>query len=111
MGLYINPRGMTKEEWLEQNGLVIPTELASQGKLLPPKESGLVIVCLLDNRPTLPFTAAGVAYDYKELERFVRPDGRKRTWYWVLKEKIIEVTEGPYEEYEIVIPYELPDPA
>jgi hypothetical protein len=109
MGLYINPPNSTKEEWLEKNGLKIPDGLAAQRTLLPPEGmESMVVVCLLDNRPTLPFTAAGVAYDYNELQRFARPDTRKQTWYWVEKELVLEVTGGPNTAYELEIPYKVP---
>lgn len=76
MGIYVNPEGETKEDWLAKHGKIL---------LGVPKwddvEEGKLPVCLLDNGP---FTAAGVADSPSELDAFSRPDDpRPKTWFMV----------------------------
>jgi hypothetical protein len=82
MGAYINPENMTKEEWLANNGQLIA---------YPPEKfdemPGKLAVCLVDNGA---FTAAGIAFDERELQAFTHPDGRPKKWYWVDKEKLMD---------------------
>ena len=79
MGAYINPRnGMTKEQWLKENGF--PTwELRPQIKWEDvPK--GYLPVCLINNGL---FTAAGIAFNERELAVFNDPsDTRPRIWFF-----------------------------
>lgn len=84
MGYYINPSDMTKEEWLMKHGgkpFVIPPEkhLTSDNR---------VAICLVDN---VGFTAAGIAYDTRELSDFARDDGRRKIWFLVPLEALKEV--------------------
>tara|TARA_R110000803_G_scaffold67128_1_gene128735 strand:- start:379 stop:666 length:288 start_codon:yes stop_codon:yes gene_type:complete len=83
MGLYINPPEQSKEDWLHENGhlqLTTPEEF---------EENGLsVFVALIDNGI---FTAAGVAYDERELTAFLRPDDRPKKWYRVIKSDLVGV--------------------
>lgn len=85
MGIYINPKDCTKEEWLEKNGtryLHFAPFFLEDGKELP--------VCLVDNGP---FTAAAICYSRHELEAFNRfDDTRPKKWYSVSKEKLLEVS-------------------
>jgi hypothetical protein len=84
MGYYVTPLTQPKEEWLKQHAL---REVAS-----PPTWADVpthcLVVCLVDNGM---FTAAGIAVDEEELERFKQPDKRKRRWFIVPKLKIFEV--------------------
>lgn len=77
MGYYINPPDMTKEEFLEKHG----TETDD-----PRFDSETFPVCLVNNGP---FTAAGIAYDAKERDAFLRPDGRPKKWYQVPREALL----------------------
>lgn len=72
MGYYINPKGMSKEEWLAKHGrAVLETEAKLTDDELP--------VILVDNGP---FRAAGIAYCEDELKAFLRPsDFRPRAVY------------------------------
>jgi len=84
MGYYINPPDRTKEEWLEEFGeeAITPTWPATEG---------MVPICLIDNGA---FTAAGIAYNEAEFNAFMAPDSgmqRPRTWYYVPREKVLEV--------------------
>ena len=75
MGYYIDPEDMSKEAWLEQHGELLPDEeFDIQGD---PKFSRYQIngreygvVCLIDNGW---MTAAGIAYDDRELAVFAQP--------------------------------------
>lgn len=79
MGYYINPRDMTKEEWLDTKAIEVPNP--------PPvykvtsDKGEMVVVCLVDNGA---FTGAGVCYSQQELEYFMMPDGRPKRWFIVL---------------------------
>lgn len=79
MGYYINPEDCSKEEWLIVNAqrLANPQGFDFSGNKLP--------VVLVNNGP---FTAAGIAYDKRELDAFLYPDHRKKIWYEVEKEKL-----------------------
>jgi hypothetical protein len=83
MGFYINPPTLTKEAWLDQNGKQL-TE-APVWKDIP---FDSLPVCLVDNTM---FTAAGIAYDEGEFNDFMSPDRRRKIWFIVPKEKILEV--------------------
>lgn len=75
MGFYINVPDMSKEDWLEKNGVEV--DPAPEVHM---DEQNRVAVCLVDNGW---MTAAGIAYDRKELDAFKMPDGRPKTWYLV----------------------------
>lgn len=90
MGCYIDPKDMTKEQWLAINA----TGLATHG----PGEitSTHVPVCLVHNGD---FTAAGVAYDEVELHRFNNPnDPRPKIWFQVERTLVRQVSD--LEAYE-----------
>lgn len=78
MGEYINPREITKEQFLQREGRLIkgPDQV----------EPGELPVCLVNNGP---FTAAGIAYDEQEIQAFTVPsDSRPKQWYGVSYEKL-----------------------
>lgn len=99
MGLYINPKNMSKEDWLRQHGQVILDE--KRGISLPPPshiEGDNVAVCLVDNGG---FTAAGVAYSADELASFAHPDDRRpKVWLWVPISEIEKLIPGFREAFE-----------
>lgn len=76
MGFYINPPDKSKEDFLLEHGEnVLPYEAKNfeyDGKSVP--------VCLVFNGG---FTAAAVAYNHDERERFFRPDDRPKSWFLV----------------------------
>jgi len=95
MGLYIDPKGRRKEEWLQEHGTIITDDFewtAFDEDTLP--------VVLIENGL---FTAAGVAYSEAEYDLFMEPDGRPRTVFAVSKKDIMEVTGGALKNY-IVVP-------
>jgi len=76
MGLYINPKNVSKEEWLKENGMSISC-CPNHYK----ENNGYLYVCLVDNGP---FSAAGVAYNQKEfMEFFSQTDTRPKKFYAV----------------------------
>lgn len=82
MGAYINLSDQSKEDWLKENATAVSNR--------PPKSidavEGHLPVCLIDNGM---FTAAGIAFDERELQAFSYPDGRPKTWYSVSTEKLM----------------------
>lgn len=88
MGAYVNPSGMTKEQWLARNGEIVldrfPTQVDERGKDYLP-------VCLVKNQF---FSAAGIAYNERELRDFSDPfDQRPKVWFWVEKSKLLGVSD------------------
>lgn len=81
MGAYINPVNQSKEDWLRENATLTDTPESFDSK------PGYLPVCLVDNRM---FTAAGIAFNERELEAFTYPDGRRKAWFWVEKEKLMD---------------------
>lgn len=81
MGFYINPRNMTKEEWLARNGTSITPQHA---KIHSAGDD--ILVCLVQNDG---FSAAGIAYDDRERDAFFYPDSgeqRPKKWFLVKRE-------------------------
>lgn len=75
MGYYINPKQGTKEEWLAANATPITREEAAAFDFT----SDLLPICLVDNYI---FTAAGIAYDPQERNRFLHDlSARPRRWF------------------------------
>jgi len=89
MGCYVNPPNETKEAWLASH--TVRTSSSIPGKI----SEIYLPVCLVDNGL---FTAAGIAYDDRELEEFMRPDGRAKHWFMVSREDLRKVS--PLESYE-----------
>lgn len=85
---YINPTNCTKEEWLIQNGVAIT--MAEARNYFKDCDGSVAVlpVCLVDNGH---FTAAGVAKDQFELDRWFGPnDYRPRRFYMVPVEALNE---------------------
>lgn len=80
MGYYIDPKHMSKEEWLGKYGENISPKVAREHKI-----DGRYVVCLVDN---MIFTAAGICYDDDERNAFLRPDSRPKTWYLVPRNEL-----------------------
>jgi len=83
MGKYINPKDMSKEDFLLKHGLnVTPNDIHHfnnfNGRRLP--------VCLVNNGG---FTAAAICDDARELEAFTFPDDhRPKRWFLVERTKL-----------------------
>lgn len=77
MGYYVNPPSCTKEHWLETYG-----KRATERAIREHAAGDHLAVCLVDNGP---FTAAAIAYDDRERDVFLHPDGRSKVWYIVPK--------------------------
>lgn len=81
MGAYINPVNQSKEDWLRDNGTEtnVPASVDAKPDHLP--------VCLVLNPG---FSAAGIAFDERELQAFTYPDGRPKKWFWVETKKLLD---------------------
>lgn len=84
MGAYINPPDMTKEQWLAEHGKLLNDAPPRHDVLL-----GHLPVCLVQNPA---FSAAGIAFDERELKAFTAPDSRTKIWFYVQTEKLHEVS-------------------
>ncbi len=94
MGFYVNPRGETKESFLNREGIKGPYDLRLSWKSVP---AGYLPVVLVDNGP---FTAAGIAYCESELEAFTdMNDPRPRQIFFVKIEKLLPVTDKDFAEF------------
>lgn len=83
MGYYINPPDMTKEEFLEKHGKPLSVSEATQFNF----DGDNFPVCLVNNVGK-GFTAAGIAYDSRERDVFIREDGRPKKWYSVTRDDL-----------------------
>jgi len=84
MGIYLNPPGESKEAFLERMGERVSG--VNWSKL----DSNKVPVIWIDNGP---FSAAGIAYNKKELEAFLaEPDDRPRKLYLVPVDEVVKVS-------------------
>lgn len=82
MGAYIDLANQTKEAWLRKNAIPVTSTPKTIDDV-----PGFLLVCLVDNGP---FTAAGIAFDERELQAFLSPDGRYKEWWWAPKDKLMD---------------------
>lgn len=93
MGVYVNPKKETKEDWLMKNGRrvceVLPEVTLPDFKSFT--EKGELPVILVDNGM---FTAAGVAFDNREYEMMTESerDTRPKTLFAAPKKKLKKVS-------------------
>lgn len=86
MGAYINPPGMTKEMWLQQNA----TECTGAPEAFD-ERPGELFVCLVRN--SMMFSAAAICFDEDEHADFIDPeDPRPKAWFSAPIEKLLEVS-------------------
>ena len=99
MDCYVNPRGMTKEEWLKTHGIEISAEDAAEHDNF----DDVLLVVLVDNGP---FTAAAVAYKRSEVDHFVADptDTRPKAYYLVNSADLLKVFPRglPWNREEVV---------
>jgi hypothetical protein len=91
MGIYINPQGMTKEQWLEKNGILADEVFLNEitEKTFHKNFGSLLPICLVDNGP---FTAANVGYKIQEIKWwFHKDDLRPKKFYIVCIEDLEKV--------------------
>ena len=86
MGVYINPKNETKEEFLEREG-----EPVDHTKIKFDELTDRLPVVLVSN---LYFTAAGVVYNQREWDDWLscHDDGRPKRYYLVQREKLYSVS-------------------
>lgn len=92
VGLYLNPKGMSKDEWLKKHGSLIATDLFGDIKQFDDTPDEIektwkhhaqndnAVICLVDNGG---FMAAGLAFSAREMAAFDHPCGRTKEWYTV----------------------------
>lgn len=66
MGLYINPPNMEKEQWLDENATPYGDDFEKVREVARNDDLVLPVVWINNG----PFTAAGIAYDERELNSF-----------------------------------------
>jgi len=89
MGAYINPPDMSKERWLEENAIEL-SGVPRQYRWTAEDESKSYSVCLVDN---VGFSAAGIAFDRRELDDFAHPDGRPKRWFVAKEKDLVKVSD------------------
>lgn len=77
MGYYINPKEMSKEDFLAKYGVIVHPSI-SFGDI--PKDC--LIVCWVHNEA---FTAVAIAYSPRELEEFQRKDDLRPKKFFVVE--------------------------
>jgi hypothetical protein len=82
MGIYINPTtGMSKEEFLQKHGTKVKEEYVKKFYTKDSLHTKWIPVALVQN---IGFTAAGVAYNATECNRFISgADDRPYSWHLV----------------------------
>jgi len=88
MGMYVNPKGETKEQFLEREGQMV------EGVKWEDVPAGQLPVVWIDNGI---FTGAGIAWKSSELDAFTDPkDTRPRAVYLVPIDKLIPTVDDGY---------------
>lgn len=86
MGIYINPRDMTKEDWLVANATTMQDEAPASHFRAHDKH---IAVCLVNNDG---FTAAAVCFSERERQVFTHEtDLRPKLWFWVPIQTVSDV--------------------
>lgn len=90
MGYYINPKNMSKEQWLIENG----HEVFAFGTFEEASKDDVLPVVWVDNGAS---SAAAVAYDARELDDFIGnpKDKRPMRYFLVPVDALIEVEALP----------------
>lgn len=92
MGFYVNPSKEAKESFLEREGKEF--QVVPNWNDVP---KGSMIVILVDNGP---FTAAGIAFNERELKDFTDPgDRRKKRYFIVPVAKLLDVSGDDFKNY------------
>lgn len=85
MGCYINPSDKSKEAWLKENAVAIDAHSAKTALT-----SENVPICLVNNGP---FTAAAVGFSEREIDEFLRHDGRPKQWFMARRDAVRRVSD------------------
>lgn len=86
MGYYIQGPNHGKAEMLKRDHKAVPVSPDTVGDAL---KQGGGVVCVVDNGL---FEAAAFAYDERELEVFLKPDGRPKQWLVMDRAKASELS-------------------
>lgn len=84
MGLYINPAGETKEDWLTKHARIINQKDA---EIMMTKIEEEIPICLVKNQL---FSAAAIIYDDREMREFTRTDDHRPKKYFAVKIQDLE---------------------
>lgn len=86
MGYYIETTvSKNKTKWLCEHAL---GEIQSNAEVAADNATNNKIpICVMDNGP---FEAAGIAFNYEELQAFAYPDSRRKQWLLLPREEIIK---------------------
>lgn len=96
MGTYINPRGISKEDWLSQNGMWLLLLEVYHITFDSAAARGQTLVCLVNNGA---FSAAAIMTS--EAERLTwldSEDTRPKDWYLVETSLLSSVTQPRYPQ-------------
>ena len=80
MGCYVNPKGMTKEDWLAHHGVLLRAEEYRTANVQSLLQGGMILLVHVDNGP---FTALGVVYNEAERVEFDQPDDHRPKSFWL----------------------------
>lgn len=101
MGFYLNPTGVTREQFLAKHAMLITEEQFKA--FVYSDEQTMMPICLVENRS---FQAAGVAFNPRERDMMAArehegiPDPRPRT-YWLLPMNVLDEGLGPQRAKEL----------
>ena len=101
MGDYINPKGMSKEEWLEKHGEILTVDQVITKVWSGPvdyMEQTTWVVCMVDNGM---FTAAAIGTSQSEVRAFLQPDGREKLWLAVDRKLLEPFIAKPDPNYAV----------
>lgn len=94
MGYYINPKDMSKEQYLEKHGVLL-----NSFSTWPLEDNTKTYICLVDNGI---FTAAAICYSQNEFLAFKDTlDVRRKWWYSIPKQILINDGFIKKEKFEI----------
>lgn len=93
MGIYVEPKGVSNEAWLDEHSTSKSKERSPYTDI--PKDHSMVF--LVDNWS---FAAAGIAFDEQEYNRFVAGRAQRPVTYYIVPDVELEaVTGGQFSKY------------
>jgi hypothetical protein len=91
MGIYLNPRDCSKEQFLDENAIEVNLADAQRHVF----GGADVLVILVDNGP---FTAAAVATSPQEMNTFLNPNDYRPKQYFIIEKQKIYPLLSPMEQ-------------
>lgn len=93
--LYINPRATTKEQWLTENATQVTEDRVKNFDFEAPADDAYYPCIWVDNGS---FTAAGVAIDAAEQDRWFATEDTRLKTYWLVKKEVLFDLHPEYRE-------------